>query len=355
MVVVMKPRMEPGMTGSRARWTGAVRRLPVLVIFWLAGCAATVPASLAPPPGVSAELRDGRVIADDGYQLPMRRWLPPGDPEAIVLALHGFNDHAGSLEPLALSLRARGIAVHAIDQRGFGTTSGRGLWHGERRLVDDARLVTRLLRQRYPEPPLYLVGKSMGGAVAMLALTGDSPAGVDGAVLISPAVWGLSTMPWYQRLGLRLAVRLFPSLSLSSRITRRLGIRPTDDPEVMRAMLDDPLIQRRARVDTLHGLSRLMDAAARAGERLPPPILLLYGEQDQVIPSPPICRLLDRLPAAPAHRLVLYPDGFHMLTRYSGDAATHEDIAAWLLDPRAALPSGHETDHATARARLCEG
>ncbi|MCH4563553.1 lysophospholipase [Halomonas sp. EGI 63088] len=331
-----------------------MRRLPLLLVVWLAGCAATAPAPPDPPPGATAELRDGRVVAEDGYQLPMRRWLPPGDPEAVVLALHGFNDHAGSLEPLALSLRGRGIAVHAIDQRGFGTTSGRGLWHGEQRLVDDARLVLRLLRQRYPAPPLYLIGKSMGGAVAMLALTGDSPAEADGAVLIAPAVWGLETMPWYQRLGLRLAVRLFPGLSLSSRVTRRLGIRPTDDPEVIRAMLDDPLIQRRARIDTLHGLIRLMDAASRAGARLPPPTLLLYGEQDEVIPPEPICRLLERLPDRPAHRLVLYPAGFHMLTRYSGDAMTHADIAAWLLDPRAALPSGHELDHDGARERLCQ-
>ncbi|MFY0990483.1 lysophospholipase [Halomonas sp. C05BenzN] len=333
--------------------TRVARQLPLLVAVWLAGCAAS---GAAPPAAeVTAELRDGRVIAEDGYQLPMRRWLPAEEPAVVILALHGFNDHAGSFEPLARALRPRGIAVHAIDQRGFGTTHGRGLWHGEQRLVDDARLVARLLRERYPESPLYLVGKSMGAAVTLLAVTAAPPLEVDGAVLIAPAVWGLETMPWYQRLGLRAAATLFPGLTLSSQITRRLGIRPTDDPEVMRAMLDDPLIQRRARVDTLYGLSQLMDAASRAGERLPPPSLLLYGEQDQVIPPEPICRLLRRLPGDTAHRLVLYPDGFHMLTRYSGDTATHEDIAAWLLDTRAPLPSGHEIDHDTARQRLCDG
>ena len=48
-----------------------------------------------------------------------------------------------------------------------------------------------------PRVPLYLLGESMGGAVAVVAMTGESgtrPPDVDGVILAAPAVWGRSTM-----------------------------------------------------------------------------------------------------------------------------------------------------------------
>src|SRR5690606_24488111 len=102
-----------------------------------------------------------------------------GTPRAVVLALHGFGDHSGAFQAIAEPLTHAGIALYAYDQRGFGATADAGRWAGQARLARDARLVARLLRQRYPDTPLYLVGKSMGGAVALLALTGQPPLPVD--------------------------------------------------------------------------------------------------------------------------------------------------------------------------------
>src|SRR5690606_12181190 len=130
---------------------------------------------------------------------------------------------------------------------------------------------------------------------------------------------------------------------------------PTDDPAVSRALSLDPLVQKRFRVATLDGLTHLMDAALEAAPRLPVPALLLYGEQDQVIPPRPVCALLEGLPSSrdPAWRMALYPNGYHMLTRYTGAADTHQDLVAWLLDPRAPLPSGAELAREAAWQRLC--
>jgi acylglycerol lipase len=48
----------------------------------------------------------------------------------------------------------------------------------------------------------------------------------------------------------------------------------------------------------------------------------------------------------------VYPDGYHMLTRDLGARVVLEDMAAWLADPTAPLPSGHETDELLV---LCGG
>jgi len=176
---------------------------------------------------------------------------------------------------------------------------------------------------------------------------------VDGGALIAPAVWGFETMPWYQRLGLWLGVRLFPSLSFTSRATRQLGIEPTDDPEIKAQLARDPLILRRARVDTLHGLSVAMDRALASAEELPGPALILYGGKDDIIPSEAICTLLERLPEDDAMRFAFYPEGYHMLTRYTKRAQTEADIAAWLSDTAARLPSGHAVSRPEAARVLC--
>lgn len=300
-------------------------------------------------------LNGDHVLTADGYRLPIHRWYPEEEPEAIVLAVHGFNDYGASFEPLSRALSADGVAVYAYDQRSFGTTEPKGVWPGQAALASDLDAVARLLRVRYPDKPLYVIGKSMGGAVAIAALTAEDPPPVDGAVLIAPAIWGREIMPWYQRVSLSVTRYVLPRMSLSGRMVKRVGVRPTDDVEVMRAQSMDPLVQKEARVDVLYGLSGLMNTALANAPRLTVPTLLLYGAEDQVIPPPAMCAMLDRLPrrATMPWRMAVYPHGYHMLTRYTGAARTHADIAAWLHDPRGSLPSGDEVNEAGARSILC--
>jgi alpha-beta hydrolase superfamily lysophospholipase len=326
--------------------------LPLLAV--LASCSQFHPAG---PPLSEPLLATDHIIATDGFRLPLWHWYPDdgAEPAAVVLAAHGFNDYGASLDVLARELAATGVAVYAYDQRGFGATGPKGIWAGQETLAADLAAAARLLRARYPDKPLYLLGKSMGGALTIAALTAAEPPPVDGAVLIAPALWGRQVMPWYQRAALTVSRYLLPGVSLSGRWVSRFGVLPSDDPEVLRAQSLDPLVQKSARIDTLYGLSELMDTALRRAPRLSLPVLLLYGGEDQVIPPSAMCELLDLVPGeSPPWRMAFYPRGYHMLTRYTGAALTHADVAAWLADPAAALPSGAEVDGAQARRLLCE-
>ena len=353
----LRPALRPALCLSLRP---ALRRaLLVLGALLLSGCGQAMLQQPGPGPD-TVRLEPDWAIAEDGYRLPLRHWPAEGEPaqapRALVLAVHGFNDHGGSFDVMAEALAPHGIATYAFDQRGFGLTAQRRIWPGHRRLVADVHHLVALLQARHPDTPLTLVGKSMGAAVVLLTLADDPPP-VAGSVLIAPAVWGFEAMPWYQRASLWLGVRLIPSVSFSASSVRRLGIEPTDDPEIMARLARDPLILRSARVDTLHGVSETMSLALNAAERLPGPALILYGDADEVIPAEAACALLERLPAqdadAPEWRLALYPEGYHMLTRYTRRERTEADLAAWLLDPAAALPSGHEVSQAEARDALC--
>lgn len=315
----------------------------LVCLAWLAGCATPVVQPRGAHP-TAPRLEAGRVIAADGAALPLSVWRPHGAPRAIVLALHGFNDYRLAFAEVGPFLAAGGIATYAYDQRGFGATTGRGIWPGTELLVDDARRVAALLRQRHPGQPLYLLGESMGGAVAMSVLAETAEA-ADGAVLVAAAVWGRTTMNPLQRGALWLVAHSLPGMRLSG---RGLGITASDNQAMLRALRDDPLVLKEARADALWGLTNLMDRALAAAPMLSVPALVLYGEHDEIIPRRPTCRMLSVL--ASSARIAIYPDGYHMLTRDLGARVVLEDVAAWLADPAAPLPSGFE---ANGRVSIC--
>ncbi|HYR25320.1 MAG TPA: alpha/beta hydrolase, partial [Aquabacterium sp.] len=315
-----------------------VRVCSILVFLaWLAGCATPL-VQVRGERQTAPRLEVDRVTAADGVALPLSVWRPQGAPRAVVLALHGLNDYRHAFAEVGPFLAARGIATYAYDQRGFGATVQRGIWPGTALLVDDARTVAALLRQRYPGRPLYLLGESMGGAVAM-SLFAETPEAADGAVLVAAAVWGRATMNPLQRAALWLLAHSLPGLRLSG---RGLGITPSDNKAMLHALGEDPLVLKEARVDALWGMANLMDRALAAAPGLTVPALVLYGEHDEVIPRHPTCRMLSTLTSSV--RVAVYPNGYHMLTRDLGAKVVLEDLAAWLADPAALLPSGNELD-----------
>lgn len=293
------------------------------------------PPRLALPAGAAT----GSLHTADGLTLPLRAWGPGADPRAVLLALHGFNDYGQAFAEAGRWLADHGIAVYALDQRGFGAGPRAGHWAGTAALTDDVRTMVALLRQRHPGLPLYVLGESMGGAVVMAALARPDAPRVAGAILSAPAVWGLSTMPWYQRLLLEAAVRVAPTLTVSG---RGLGIWPTDNMEMLYVLSRDPLVLKETRLDAIYGLSLLMDDAyglARDG-RLPGPVLWLYGARDEIIPPGQTLTAARGLDPDDDQRFVAYPQGYHMLLRDLQGETVLRDILAWMTAPESLLPSG---------------
>jgi alpha-beta hydrolase superfamily lysophospholipase len=169
-------RRGPRPAGLRGLWAAALLLLTAL----FAG--ACTPQFVPAGPAVEEpRLEDGHWVTADGLELPLRAWLPEGEPRAVILALHGFNDYSAAFEEPGAWWVERGIATYAYDQRGFGEAPHRGRWAGSETLSDDLVALAGLIRERHPERPLYILGESMGGAVAMVAFAENPAFQVDGA------------------------------------------------------------------------------------------------------------------------------------------------------------------------------
>jgi alpha-beta hydrolase superfamily lysophospholipase len=304
-----------------------MRWFAALLVVMLAACAEI------PPPlveRIEPRLTDRAMIAADGAELPLRRWLPAGEPRAVIAALHGFNDYSAFFDLPAPSLTAAGIAIYAYDQRGFGRAPAVGYWPGEAALRSDLYGFLRLLAARHPGKPLFVLGESMGAAVALTALShpaidrADLPP-LSGVILVAPAVWSRDQMPWYQDAALWIGARLLPWMTVSG---RGLHIQASDNIEMLRRMSRDPLVIKETRISTIEGLCDLMDAASLAPGRIDLPGLLLLGAHDEVVPNEASQAMLARKSRFLQPRL--YPEGYHMLLRDLHAEQPLNDIKSWI-------------------------
>ncbi len=307
----------------------------IILVAMLAACAPLV--EPAGPTVMHSAMDDTAFTMQDGTRLPYRVWQPEAAPKAVILALHGMNGSRNTWLLPAPVFAEHGIAVYAPDQRGFGDTPTRTIWAGAESMAADATTMARLLRWRYPQVKIYAMGESMGAAVLMAATTGPAPPPVDGYILIAPAVRGRATMNGLTRGALWTLARILGPLGFYDSMP---GITPTDNREALITRWNDPLTIRTTRLDTLSGLVDLMDTARDAAPRLRAPTLLVYGGRDQLVPGPSTASLLCSLPSAV--RVGMYPNGYHMLLRDRQRAEPIGDIAAWIANPTAALPSGAE-------------
>ena len=272
----------------------------------------------------------------DGLRLYENRWLPDGDPAAVLIVVHGFTEHSGRYAQAAERLNQGGYAVVAMDLRGHGRSEGfRAFIKTFDQYVDDLDVQLARTRQRWPDKPLFLFGHSMGGTIVLRwALTRQATtqkaivqkANVRGIVLSAPALQVADGLfPILRRLA-GLVAHILPWLKVvrlgSNRISR--------DPDVVADFQNDPLVfHDRFSVQTGAEILRVLGELEEGFAELKLPFLLLQGTDDKVV-APSACRRLIAKAKSADKELRLYDGFYHDLLHEIDRETVLEDIVDWL-------------------------
>ncbi len=247
-------------------------------------------------------------------------------PEHVVLLVHGFAEHSARYEHFGAWFAARGCSVHAYDHQGHGRSEGaRGHVRRFEDFLDDLDAMLAAVAGEHPGIRPHLVGHSMGGLIVAAALCERQP-DVAGAVTSGAALAISESLSRGSMFAARTLRRLAPRLALSA------GLDPaglSNDPEVVRAYLADPLVFRRMTTSLAVELMGAVARTAGSAAKVRVPLLMLHGEADPICPPEGTRSFFAGLRVEP-RRLEIYPGLRHEIFNEPEHARVFEDVLAWI-------------------------
>jgi lysophospholipase len=249
-------------------------------------------------------------------------------PRAALVIIHGLGDHSGRYDDFAARMAVVGISAYAMDLRGHGNSEGR---RGHVPSFDVfLQEVDRFRREveglAGHNIPIFLLGQSMGGLIALRYMEEYSGA-FRGAVICSPWLATAMRVPRWKSIVAPLMARLAPALPF------RHGLDPallSRDPVVADAYRNDSLVQPIITPRTFSEVSHAMGEALQRSDRIRAPLLFLMGDADGIVDTNRTLSFARSL-AAPDITIRVVPGGYHELLLEIDRIATYRVIRDWIM------------------------
>jgi len=260
----------------------------------------------------------------DGVRLFFRH-ISPGNVRGVVIWLHGYGDYGGRYPHVFERLAQVGVATIAPDHRGHGRTANLlGYIDSLDAIVDDIFMLRQFAEEKHPGAPVFLMGHSMGGLLALLHLQ-RYQSGLSGCILMAPAVEVPSDIPAYMVAVAETVSRFLPTLPVQSFFDVTKSSRMTSEHAALEA---DPLIYKgRIRARTGAEILGGMRRAVKQLSRVTLPVLVLQGGDDFRVAPRVADRVFDGLGSIDKEKR-FYPDAYHELF-YDPDT---EDVLAAITE-----------------------
>ncbi|OFV95609.1 MAG: hypothetical protein A3H28_00130 [Acidobacteria bacterium RIFCSPLOWO2_02_FULL_61_28] len=249
-------------------------------------------------------------------------------PAAKILLVHGRGTHSDSLpyRNLREYLTGRGFAAYGFDLRGHGRSGGRRSFVNQwRDFREDLRLFVKAVEVDGASVPLFLLGMSLGGLIAVNYAV-YHPEGIQGLIAAAPALDASGVPAWLRKLNVVLS-KVFPTLALKPGLDEAWLTR---DQQALQEFVRDPLRQEKM---TLRLGSETIAAISGTLERLPLlklPLLVLHGSADAIVP-PVAGERLYQLSGSADKEYLVYEGAYHVLFMETNREQVFEDISRWVM------------------------
>lgn len=262
-----------------------------------------------------------------GVEIFYRRYRGVGSRASMVIA-HGLGEHSGRYENVVETALPPGISVWAADHRGHGKSGGkRGHVSAFEEYLQDLGRFIRLVENEAPGRPVFLLGHSLGGLIA-LGFALRHGAVLDGLIVSSPALGMRAEVPPWKALMGRAMSAAWPSLALSNGLD---ASKISRDQEVVRRYLNDPLVHDRVTARWYTEFSKEIEAVNRRASELSLPLLMQLAGEDRLVDSAASEGFFKRL-SVKDKTLYVYPGLYHEVynEKKNERARVLKDLENWL-------------------------
>jgi alpha-beta hydrolase superfamily lysophospholipase len=267
--------------------------------------------------------REGTFAGFGGLELFTQSWLPDAPTKAVVILVHGLGEHSGRYPHVVNHLVPLGFAMYSFDHRGHGRSAQKlgahvNSWAEYRH---DVQAFYQHVRQQNEDLPIFLMGHSMGGLIA-LEYTLHHPGGLRGVIASAPAVGAVDASPLLLFIG-RILSRLKPDFFIESQLDASSISR---DKDVVMAYENDPLVTSKVSARWSTEFTGAIEWTRQNAAKFQPPLLIIHGDSDTLVPPSGSQYFFEQVQQTDKERIV-YPGGYHE----SHNDIHHEQVTADLV------------------------
>ncbi len=246
--------------------------------------------------------------AEKGRKIKMMEWVSPVPSKAYLVCLHAFGLSSREYADFGSKMSGMGFDVAALDVRGFGPSRTQP---GNKKIdfegtVSDVRRLLKTIRKQDSHRKIFLVGESMGGAIA-IRLASENPELVDGVICSAPA-WQVYKIKRITAKGL--LDRIFGEPGFAA---RSVAMQASTSEKLQKQWLEDRTYRTNVSIPEAYSYYRLMKSTPKSAERIGNlPVLVVQGLNDRLSKPVGAAELFNVL-GSTHKQLAIVADGEHLV------------------------------------------
>ncbi len=202
-------------------------------------------------------------------------------PKALLLCIHGLGLYSGSYTNFGKHLSRLGISVYAIDVRGFGSWMRNG-GHDQVDFdgcLNDVKTTLLSIRAANPGLPMFLLGESMGGAIALRA-TSMYPDLINGLISSVPSGDRFKQ----KKTDLKVAMQFLKGANKQFDVGTAIVDQATQNPKLRKDWAGNPLDRMELSPKELIQFQSFMNDNHDSAKKITTvPVLMVEGNKDKLV------------------------------------------------------------------------
>jgi alpha-beta hydrolase superfamily lysophospholipase len=264
-------------------------------------------------------------------EVPCRAWVPNGvQPKAVLLCVHGLGLNSESYEEFGKQMQAQGIGCFAVDVRGFGTWMKlKGKQNCDfKSCISDVVQALNVLHTAYPRKRVFVLGESMGGAIAM-RVAAEHPELVDGLISSVPSGDRFHTTKNKLRVALHLVTfRPNEEIDVGTGVIEDA----THNAAERAKWKDDPFNRLELSSKELMQFQHFMNQNDEVAKKIDTmPVLFLVGLKDKLVKPEGTRELYNRIPSEDKKLVTIRSSEHLIFENHKISPDLNRVVTGWLL------------------------